>query len=112
MVLGPEAPRTALEDVAVVEKPIEHGGDGGSVAEEFSPILDGTVRGEEGAGALVTSHDELEKVFGGCGRELFHSEVVDDQERYGRQHLDVFLASAVERGVSEFFEQDVCLAVR
>src|SRR5690349_9319592 len=37
VVLGPEAAGTALEDVAVVEKPIEHGGDGCRVAEEFSP---------------------------------------------------------------------------
>jgi hypothetical protein len=44
VVLGPEAPGTALEDVAVMEEPVKHGGNGGGVAEELAPIFDGTIR--------------------------------------------------------------------
>lgn len=41
------ATRAACEDVRVVQQPIEQGGDGGGIAEELAPILDGAVRGEE-----------------------------------------------------------------
>jgi hypothetical protein len=29
--------------VAVVQKPVEHGADGGGIGQQFSPVLDGTV---------------------------------------------------------------------
>ena len=45
--LGAPAPRAALEDVGVVEQAVEHRGDGGGVAEELAPVLDGAVRGED-----------------------------------------------------------------
>ncbi len=38
-----------------MEEAVEHGGHGGGVAEELAPIFDGSVGGEQGAGALVSS---------------------------------------------------------
>ena len=46
---GAPAARAALEDVRVMEQPIEERGDGGGVAEELAPVVDGPVRGQERA---------------------------------------------------------------
>ena len=73
------------EDVAVLEEPIEHGGDSGRVAEQLAPVLDGTVGGHQRAGALVPAHDDLEEVLGGGGGELAHAEIVDDEQRHACQ---------------------------
>jgi hypothetical protein len=80
-VLRSPATRSALEDVAVVEEAVEHGGDGGGVAKELAPVLDGPVLGEDRAGTFVAAHDELEEVLSGGDRELAHAEVVDDEQR-------------------------------
>ena len=44
--LGFRAPasRAALENVGMVEESVEQSGDGGVVAEEFAPVIDGTVQ--------------------------------------------------------------------
>src|SRR5258706_2255108 len=94
-----------------MEEAVEHGGDGGGVAEELARIFDGSVGGEQGAGALVASHDEFEQIFGSGGGELLHAKIIDDQQRNGREELDVFFSRAVECGVCEVFEQDVCFSV-
>ena len=47
--LGPPAARSALEDVGVVQEAIEQRGDGGGVAEQLAPVVDGAVRGEQRA---------------------------------------------------------------
>ncbi len=95
----------------MVQEPVEHGGDRGRVAEEPSPVVDGAVRGDEGARPLVASHDQLEQILGGRGRQLPHSEVVEDEQRHAGQLGDVLLAVAVEGRVCELFEQHVDLAV-
>ena len=40
---GAPAPRSAFEDVRVMEQPIEQRGDGGGVAEQLAPVVDGSV---------------------------------------------------------------------
>jgi hypothetical protein len=62
-----------------MQEAIEHGGDGGVVAEQLSPVLDGAVGGEDGAGAFVATHHQLEKVLCGARGQLAHAEVVDDE---------------------------------
>src|SRR5438876_836480 len=57
--LGPPAPRPAFEDMTVVEEAVEHGGDGGTIAEQFSPVLNWTVRSHQSAHAFVAAHDDL-----------------------------------------------------
>ena len=102
---GAPAARAAREDVGVVEQAIEHRGDGGGVAEQLAPVLDGAVRGDERRGALVAAHDDLEEVLGRRWRELAHAEVVDDEQRDRRDVREVVLAGAVELGVGELLER-------
>src|SRR4029453_13852034 len=47
----------AGQHVRVVEQAIEEGGDGRGVAEQFPPVLDGTVRGDERRRSFVAAHD-------------------------------------------------------
>jgi hypothetical protein len=42
----------AFEDMAVVEKAVEHSGDRRAVAEQFSPVLNGAVGGDQRARAF------------------------------------------------------------
>jgi hypothetical protein len=109
--LGAPAPRAALEDVGVVQEPVEKSRHGGGVSEELSPVVDGTVGGQQCGGALVAAHDELEEVLGGGVRELAHAEVVDDEERHDGQISEVLLAGAVEGGVGDLLDEGVGLAV-
>src|SRR5271165_2032307 len=46
---GAPAPRTTLENVAVVEKPVEHRTDSGGITQQPSPVFDGTIRGQQSA---------------------------------------------------------------
>ena len=64
-----------------MQESVEHGGDGGSIAEQLAPVFDGPIRGEERADPFVPAHDQLKEVFTGRGRQLAHSQVVDDQQR-------------------------------
>src|SRR5579862_547101 len=65
---GAPAPRTALEQMAMVEQPVEHSGDGGRVAQQFAPVFDGAIGGQHSAGAFVAAHDDLQQFFGGGER--------------------------------------------
>jgi hypothetical protein len=71
--------------MTVMEETIEYGSHGGDIAEQFAPVLDGTVRGQQGAGAFVTTHDDFQQVFGCCEREFAHTKVIDDQQRDGSE---------------------------
>jgi hypothetical protein len=41
--LGSPAAWSAFENVAMMQQPIEHGGDGGTITEQFSPVFNGSV---------------------------------------------------------------------
>src|SRR5882724_170959 len=56
--------RTALEDVPVMQHAIEHGADGGDVAQQLPPVLDWSVRCQQCTDALVAAHDDLQQIFG------------------------------------------------
>jgi len=43
--------------------------------------------------------------------QLSHPEVIDDQQRHGGEIREINLAGAIERGVREFLEQRVRLAI-
>jgi hypothetical protein len=49
--------------MAVVQEAVEHGGDGRAVAEQFPPVLDRAVGGDQSARAFVTTHDDLQQLF-------------------------------------------------
>src|SRR2546430_1964457 len=77
--LGPTAAEELLEIVmrryerastlVTSNRPVEDWGKllGDSAAEQFSPVLDGAVRGDQGAGAFVAAHDDLQQLFCCCG---------------------------------------------
>jgi hypothetical protein len=48
-------PRTAFENMTIMEEAIEHGGDGGAISQQFAPVVDGSVRGEQSTGAGISS---------------------------------------------------------
>ena len=86
-------------------------GDGGGVAQQLPPVVDGSIRGEERGRALVAAHDDLQEIFGGRVRQLPHAEIVNDQDGHGREVGEVVLARALERGVGDLFEERVRFAV-
>src|SRR5262245_37408911 len=82
------------EDVRVMEQSVEEPGDGGGVSEELAPVLDRTIRSDQGGRLLVSAHHELEQILGRRLRELAHPEVIDDEQRDGGDRRDVLLAGA------------------
>ena len=40
---GAPTPRAALEHMAVMEEAVEHGGNGGHIAQQFSPVFDRSI---------------------------------------------------------------------
>src|SRR5208283_5485605 len=110
--LGPPALGAALEDVGVVEEPIEHRRGRCRIAEELAPVVDRSIRGEQRAGTLVAAHHDLEQIFGGGGRELSHPQVIQQEEWDGAHRSEVRLARSIECGVGKLFEQYVGLTVR
>ena len=101
----------ALEDVGVMQQPVEQRGDGGGVAEQLSPVVDGSIRGEHRGGPLVTAHDQLEQVLGRGVGQLAHAEVVDDEQGHAGQLGQIVLAGLGERRLGELLEEGVRFAV-
>jgi hypothetical protein len=48
----------------MMEETIEHGGNGSTIAEKFSPVVDGTIRGEQSTGPLIAPHYDFQQVLG------------------------------------------------
>ena len=94
-----------------MQQPIEERGHGGRVAEELAPVFDGAVRRDEGRGALVAAHHDLQEVLGRGVREPLHAEIVEDQERDGGDLREELLARAGELGFGELVDERVGLAV-
>ena len=63
----------------VMQQTIEERGDGGRVAEELAPVIDGTIRRQQCRRAFVATHDQLKEICRGGVRQLAHAEVIDDQ---------------------------------
>jgi len=94
-----------------MQQAVEHGADGGCVAQQLAPVFDWAVRGQHGAGPLVAAHDDLQQFLGGGERQLAHAQIIDDQQGHGHQKLHVFFACTVKRSVGQFIEQSVGFAV-
>jgi hypothetical protein len=110
--LGAPTAGSTLEHVAVVKQTIEHGADGGNIAEQLAPVVDGAVGSEQRADALVTSHDDLRQIFGGGVRQFAHAEVINDEQRYSGDQFHIFFARTISDGVGQFIEQDVGFAIQ
>ena len=94
-----------------MQQPVEQRGDGGGVAEQLPPVVDGSIRGEHRGGPLVTAHDQFEQVLGRGVGQLAHAEVVDDEQGHAGQLGQVVLSGVGERRLGKLFEEGVRLAV-
>ena len=95
----------------MVQEAVEHGADRGRSAQQFTPVLDGTVRGQERTGPLVAPHDDLQQLFG-CGQgQLAHSEVMENQKGHGHQGVQILFTSAIQGCLREFIQEGVGLAI-
>src|SRR5579872_832243 len=74
------APRTAFEYMPMMQKAVEHGGDGSAVSQQLAPVLYRPVGSEQGTGALIAPHHDFQQLFGGSNGELSHAEIVDDKQ--------------------------------
>jgi len=74
--MSPPASRTAFEHMAVVQEPVQHGRDGGAVAEQLTPVINGPVRRDERTDPLIAAHDDLQQFLRGGERQLPHAEVI------------------------------------
>lgn len=63
--LGSPTSGAALENMSVMEKAVQHRADRGRIAHQLSPVFDWAVGGQQSAGPLVASHDDLQQFFGG-----------------------------------------------
>ena len=97
--------------MCVMQQAIEECGHRGGVPEELAPIIHRPIRRQQRRRPFVTAHDQLEEIFGGRVRELTHAEVIDDQQRHGRQFREIVLPRARQRRFREFLEQRVGLTV-
>lgn len=95
----------------MVEEAVEERGDGGGVAEQLAPVVDGPVGGEDRRGAFGAAHDPFEQILGGRGRRLAHVEIVDDAQGHGAQHGEDPLARALEGGVGQLLEEPMRFAI-
>jgi hypothetical protein len=94
-----------------MQQAIEERRDRGGVAQQLAPVVDRPIGRQQCGRALVPPHDDLQQIFGRGVWQLAHPEVVDDQQRHGGEIREIDLAGAIERGVREFLEQRVRLAI-
>jgi hypothetical protein len=96
-----------VEDVAVVEEPVEDGGGDDRVAEHLAPLGEALVGGQDHAAALVASRDQGEE--GGGGRAVVgpDAELVDDQHLGGELDAQVAVEAVLGLGAAEVFHQVV-----
>ena len=64
----------------MVQEAVEDSCGCGDIADEFTPILNGSVGCHHGGFGFVSTHDDLEEVFAGFGWELLDAHVVDDEQ--------------------------------
>src|SRR2546430_4216037 len=94
-----------------MEESIEQRSDGGGIAEQLAPIVDGSIGRQQRGRALVTAHDDFQEIFRRRVRQLPHTEIIDDEQWHGRKFAEIQLPRAIEGGVGEFFEERVRLTV-
>ncbi len=73
-------PAGDVDDRGVLQESVEDRGGRRHVADEFGPILQGTVAGHHRRAVLVAAHDDLQQAFPRSLWKLFHPHVVDDQQ--------------------------------
>ena len=81
------APRTALEHVPVMEDAVQQCSHCRCIAQQVSLVFHRAIRRQQGAGAFVAAHHDLQQILSRSERQLTHAEIVDDEQRYRRQRF-------------------------
>lgn len=110
--LGPPAARAALEHMAMMQQAVEHGADGGGIAEQAAPVFHRAIGSQQSAAAFVAAHDDFQQILGGGVGQFTHSEVVEDEQRNGGDGDHIFFTRTAGYGVGQFVKQDVRFAVQ
>lgn len=90
-----------------MQQAVEERGHRGGVAEQFAPVIDGSVRRQDRRRAFVAAHDELQQILASGVRQFPHAEIIDDEERDRPDVGEVRFAGAGDRGVGELLKQRV-----
>ena len=88
MLPHPVAVAADVDDVAVVEEPVDQRRRHHVVAEHAAPLLEALVRGEHRGGALVAGVDQLEEQDRAVLGDRQVADLVDHQQCGMRQHLE------------------------
>jgi len=59
------------EDDRMVQEAVEDGGCSGNIADEFTPIFNGSVGGHHGGFGFVSAHDDLKMSDGALGTKRY-----------------------------------------
>ncbi len=87
-----------------MEESVEERSDSRRVAEQFPPVINGPIRGDDGGRSLMSPHDEFEQFFRGVGGEFSHGEVIDDEQWNSQHGVVKFFDGVLDSGVGNFFE--------
>ena len=79
------------DGLGVMEKAIQNGAGGGHIAQELSPVLNGTVAGHDGRTVFIAAHDHFQEIFAGVFGQGFEAHIVNDEQI----RLQVFAQYAV-----------------
>ena len=78
--LQPEAVAVHLQDVDVVGEPIEQGSCEAFGSEDFGPLLEGQVRGDQSGAAFIALAEHLEEQLGSGLGQRHEAQLIDDQQ--------------------------------
>ena len=67
----------------MMQPSIEHGADGGHIAEQLAPVFHRAVRSQQRAESFVAVHYDFQQIFGSGVRQFAHAEGIEDQRRNG-----------------------------
>ena len=95
----------------MVQQTIEQRGDRRGIAEEFAPVLDGPIRGDERRRPFVPAHHRLQEILGRRVGQALHPQIVNDEKGDGGDLREVEFPRPGELGVGELLEEDMGFAV-
>jgi len=64
----------------MLEESVEDGARGRDIADEFAPVLNGSVACHDRGAEFIAAHNDLEKIFSGLVWKLFKAHVVDNEQ--------------------------------
>ena len=67
-------------DLSMMKEPVQDRRSRGHIAEQFSPVFQGPVRGHDRGLSLVAPHDDFKEVLSRPFRQLLDAHVIDDQK--------------------------------